>query len=110
MVLARINSKIKEPKIEVKKESSLDKLQDFLTKVKDKKHTIKMNKSEVSCADCGSLIMKNEKITPCICYGDDRFNKITLKKTDNGYLLGFSKKWDVDNIEMILETLRKGAK
>lgn len=117
LVLAKINSKLSEPKSEVlinkiKEDNvkTLKPLKGFLDKRKNKKkHAVPLNKSEVVCPDCGSVIFKSESITPCICYGENRNSKITLHKTESNYLLTFSNSWDKENIEMILELLRKEA-
>lgn len=115
LVLAKINSKMAEKNIETnfvdlkstKKESKP--LKSFLDKRKNKQHAVPLKKSEICCPDCGDIVLKNDSITPCICYGENRKSKISLKKNDSNYLLTFSNGWDKENIEMILELLRKEA-
>jgi len=85
-------------------------LQEFLEKrKKPKEFSVQMAKGEmVSCPDCGKDIFNGNSLTPCICYGD--YGKIFLKKTENGIKVRFSRSWDIDNIEMLLEVLRKKNK
>ena len=85
-------------------------LQEFLEKrKKPKEFSVQMAKGEmVSCPDCGKDIFNGNSLTPCICYGD--YGKIFLKKTENGIKVRFSRSWDIDNIEMLLELLRKKNK
>lgn len=116
LVLAKINSKMAEKAVEVKEEpkdlvknSPSKPLKTFLDKRKKKQHAVPLNKSEIYCPDCGGVVLKSDTITPCICYGENRNSKISLKKTESNYLLTFSNSWDRENIEMILELLRKEA-
>lgn len=65
-------------------------------------------KSEThSCPDCGSTIFKNENFTPCICFGDDRNKKIFLAKTADSVIVKFSPGWEPENIELLLEAVKK---
>lgn len=87
------------------------KLKTFLDKVKNKKPqeiVIKMEKGEsFSCPDCGKKIFDQGAFSGCICYGDDRGKAVYLKKTEGGVSIRFSKGWDQENIEMLLDTLKK---
>ena len=116
LVLAKINSAMAEKKItnttsQSKDDSVLKKdsrpLKKFLERRNKKKHSVPLAKSEVCCPDCGGVILKSDNLTPCICYGENRNSKISLKKTDSNYVLTFSNSWDKENIEMILELLRR---
>lgn len=115
LVLAKINSKMTGDSVKIQnndyksKEKESNSLKKFLDKRKKKQHAIPLKKSEVCCPDCGSIVLKSEVITPCICYGENRNSKISLKKTESNYLLTFSNSWDKENIEMILDLLRKEA-
>jgi hypothetical protein len=81
-------------------------LANFLEKRHKKEFVVKLLKSEeVNCPDCGTKVFNGNLISPCVCYGD--FGKIFLKKTEEGIKVRFSNKWDVDNIEMLLEVLQK---
>jgi hypothetical protein len=100
----------KEPKfVESPKKGSP--LKDFLEKreqkIKKNEHTVYLSKGEsVCCPDCGKEIFDGDEINPCICYGD--CGKIFIRKTENGEIkVKFSKNWDIENIEMLLEILRK---
>jgi uncharacterized protein (DUF2225 family) len=81
-------------------------LQAFLENRHKKEFVVQLLKSEeVSCPDCGTKIFNGYTINPCICYGDH--GKIFLKKTEDGIKVRFSKKWEFENIEMLLDVLRK---
>jgi hypothetical protein len=82
-------------------------LQSFLDKKKQKVFNIPLHmvKSESNCPDCGVDIFNGSSITPCICYGD--VGKIFLKKTESGIKVRFSKGWELENIEMLLDVLKK---
>jgi hypothetical protein len=82
----------------------------FLHKRKIKKieYTVKMVKSEtVSCFDCGNKIFDGSGISACICYGEDYNRKVYIKKTEEGIKVSFPRSWDQENIQMLLETLRR---
>lgn len=98
----------KEPKfIGVPKKSRP--LKEFLEKrEKKKEYTIEMAKGETAdCPDCGKNIFDGKLFSGCICLGDDMERKVFIKKSEDGIKVRFSKGWDQDNIEMLLETLRK---
>lgn len=87
-------------------------LKDFLesrkSKLKKNEFNVKLLKTDtVDCPDCGQNIFKNEVISGCICLGDDREGKIFLKKSEDGIKIRFSKQWDPENIELLLEALRR---
>jgi hypothetical protein len=101
-----------QPKPEAKeipqpKESKLKNFLDSRKKKKDKEFKIVMAKSEsVSCSDCGNEIFVKGAYSGCICFGEDRGNKIFIKKNEDGYTIRFPKSWDKENIEMLLQVLR----
>lgn len=73
-----------------------------------KKPEIIIAKSEThTCPDCNSVIFKNESFTPCICFGDDRNKKIFLAKTADSVVVKFSSAWEPENIEILLEAIKK---
>ena len=84
-------------------------LKDFIErKKKPKEYRVEIAKSEtVNCPDCGQAIFgATSGFSGCICYGQDQHRKIWLKKTEDGVQLRFSRGWDIDNIEQLLEVLR----
>lgn len=88
---------------------SKSRLREFLDKKAQKKKEfhVEISKSEtVNCPDCGKDIFSNGAYTGCICMGDDRDNKIYIRKTEKGFSMRFPKSWDAENISMLLETLR----
>jgi hypothetical protein len=95
----------------IKKETSKKKelpLKKFLDRKKPKDHHIEMAKSEtVDCESCGKTIFGASGFSACICYGSDMNKKIWIKKSDDGIDIRFSRGWDPDNIEQLLETLRR---
>ena len=111
MIRMRLTQAIRESvenKEEVVKKDS-KKLKQFLDG-KDKKRSefkVSMAKNEnVKCSDCGQNIFVKGAFSGCVCYGDDRNNKIYIKKNEDGVTLRFPRSWDVENINMLLETLR----
>jgi hypothetical protein len=107
---------IPEKAIEVKLEDIAKKENDkkgsplkaFLSrKNKPKEYHVEMTKSEkVDCDSCGQTIFGNGMFSGCICFGQDQHKKIWIKKSEDGIQLKFSRSWDEQNIEMLLETLR----
>lgn len=98
--------------MEIKKEKKPLKLKQFVEKISQKtdkpNYSIKIEKSEsVQCPDCGNVIFDNSGYSGCICFGPDRNKKIHIKKSEEGVRLSFSKGWDIENIEMLLEVLRE---
>jgi glycosylphosphatidylinositol transamidase (GPIT) subunit GPI8 len=98
---------------ELKMEKKLSKLKQFLERKAAKKskpsYEIRIEKSEsVICPDCGNKIFDEKSgFSGCVCFGPDRNKKIHIKKSENGIKLSFSKQWDPENIEMLLEVLRE---
>ena len=85
----------------------------FLERKKKPKilHHVEILKSEtIYCNDCGQAIFNGKSgYSGCICFGENANSKIFLKKTENdGIMVSFSRNWSGENIEMLLEALRKG--
>ncbi len=77
-------------------------------KLGKKEFSIEMTKSEiVDCPDCGQNIFNKSGISACLCYGQDMGRKVFLKKTEDGIKVSFPKSWSPENIEMLLEVLRR---
>lgn len=99
----------KEPKfVEASKKKSRP-LKEFLEKRQSKKEfSVQMAKGEtVSCPDCRKNIFDGTLFSGCVCLGDDMERKVFIKKSEDGIKVRFSKGWDQENIEMLLEVLRK---
>lgn len=96
-----------------KKESTPEKgspLKSFIDrkKKKSKEYRVEIAKSEtVNCPDCNQTIFGQGSFSCCLCYGQDQYKKIWMKKSDESIQIRFSRDWDQENIQMLLETLRK---
>jgi hypothetical protein len=92
---------------EDKKESKLKRFLDSRRQGKDME--IFLDKGEgVSCKDCGSNIFDASGWHGgCVCLGDDRNKKVWLKKTENGIAVKFSKGWDAENIQLLMDSIKK---
>lgn len=102
-------AKEKSKKEVVMEDKPAKKLKEFMNNraKKAQEFQINLGKSEtVKCDDCGKDIFVKGAYSGCICYGDDRNNKIFIKKNENGFTVRFPKSWDVENIQMLLETIR----
>jgi hypothetical protein len=83
-------------------------LAEFLESRKKKEYEIHMSKGEtVDCSDCGKNIFDGRLFSGCVCLGDDMSRKVFIKKSEDGIKVRFSKGWDQENIEMLLDTMRK---
>lgn len=98
-----------EQKVKIKKISPLKGfLDDRSKKLKKNEYAITLMKGEnVSCPDCGQSIFDGQVFAGCICLGDDMDKKVYLAKSENGMKVRFGKGWDPENIEMLLEVLRR---
>ena len=86
-------------------------LSDFIEsrkgKLEKKEHHFQLEKSEtVSCPDCGQSIFAAGAYSGCICFGESD-KKVHIKKSEDGYSIRFGKAWDVENMIMLLEILRR---
>jgi hypothetical protein len=97
----------KQEKIEKSIEKKKRPLTEFLEKAKKKhEYSVVMAKGETAdCPDCGKNIFDGKIFASCICFGDA--GKVFIKKSEDGIKVRFSKGWDEENIEMLLEVLRK---
>jgi ribosomal protein L37AE/L43A len=104
--------------IEEQKEDSMDndnkksKLRQFLeNREKKRQEPVEMDKSEdIKCPDCKTVIHKKEsnEIVPCICYGEHMTKPIKITKTEDGKIkIKFPKTFDIENIEMLLDAVKK---
>lgn len=101
---------------EVEKEGPVmtkkSKLKEFLdAREKKRQESVDMDKSEIHCPDCDSLLYKNEdknEIKLCICYGDSMNKAIKFSKAEDGKVnFKFPKSFDIENIEMLLDAIKK---
>jgi hypothetical protein len=113
LIKAKLTQMINESSKEEKpKEQKQFKLKDFLSS-----RSKKLEKNEVivkfetlektECPDCGKNLFEGNQFSGCVCLGDDRDNKILIKKTENGVKLKFPKTFDPENMQMLLEILKK---
>lgn len=76
-------------------------------KLKKNEFSIELTKGEtVDCPDCKKNIFDGQVFAGCVCLGDDRERKLYIKKTEEGIKVRFGRGWDIENMEMLLETLR----
>lgn len=91
----------------LKTQSKLKKFIEKKAKKTSREFQISLNKTEtVVCDDCKKEIFSKGAFSGCICFGDDRNNKIFIKKNEHGFTVRFPRSWDVENIQMLLEALR----
>jgi hypothetical protein len=84
------------------------KLKDFLTKKSEKQNSFKSFGASIDCPDCGSSLYKGgDKINLCICYGQFANEDIKIIKKSENYKLKFPKKFDVDNMGMLMDAIKK---
>jgi hypothetical protein len=117
IVEAKKEEKSEQPKIteEIvqtmeKKQKQPLKLKNFLEQrnFKRKSHLVSLEKShKIECPDCRSTLLKDFVYTGCVCFGENMGSKLTLKKNQMGFSVDFDDSWNKDNIEMLLEILRK---
>ena len=98
-----------EQKVKIKKVSPLKGfLEERKKKLNKSEYAITLLKNEtVRCPDCGNALIEGKVFTGCICLGDDMDKKVYLAKTENGMKIRFGKGWDPENMEMLLEVLRR---
>ncbi len=84
-------------------------LKRFLDSVKQKRaFEIKIEKSEtISCPDCLQSIFQNNIYSGCVCFGNDMSSKVFVHKAEGKTFVSFSKNWDIENIEMLVDLLHK---
>jgi len=95
------------------------KLKEFLERKKEKPlekreqgYTVHLVKGDnVSCPDCKRKLFDGSTLAGCVCYGSDMGRKVFLKKGENGTMnVKFSKGWDPENVQMLLEALKRREK
>ena len=75
---------------------------------KSKEFSVQLAKGEeISCPDCRKNIFDGNVFSGCICLGQDQNRKVFIKKSEGGVKVRFSRGWDQENIEMLLEVLQK---
>lgn len=119
LIKERLNSHIaekqqtEEPKEkQPMEENSKSKLRQFLDNMEKKRSdTVELDKSEdIKCPDCRTRIYKKEttEIIPCVCYGEHMAKPIKITKNEDGKVkIKFPKSFDIENVEMLLEALKK---
>lgn len=93
-------------------ENKKSKLRQFMDNMEKKRQeSVDMDKSEdVKCPDCKTTIHKKEssEIIPCVCYGEHMAKPIKITKAEDGKIkIKFPKNFDIENVEMLLEALKK---
>lgn len=110
MVQEYLDKKLMSIEVSIPKQSPADdeykpsslKLKEFIENKK------RLGKTEVKCIGCGTELLKSDKyITLCICYGENQDKKIKINKSESGFVLDYPKKFDKENIEMLLQSFKK---
>jgi ribosomal protein L37AE/L43A len=104
--------KKEEPQEEPVEENKKSKLRQFLeNREKKRQDPIEMDKSEdIKCPDCKTVIHKKEsnEIIPCVCFGEFFGKSIKITKTEDGKIkIKFPKNFDIENVEMLLDSVKK---
>lgn len=84
-------------------------LKQFLESRENKhQQNVELDKTEISCPDCGCSLYKGEdKINLCVCFGEFAYKDIKIIKNEDGSVkVKFPKKFGIDNIEMLLDSLK----
>lgn len=84
------------------------KLKEFLDKKNKRKQEASFEKTEnIMCPDCGTNLYDGGKnLTLCICYGEDWNKNIKIQKNEKNIKVNFPKSMEVENIDMLLGTLK----
>ena len=109
---------VEAPKEELTKEepkplSKSLKLKNFLENRKAKKtkkdshFVFKMEKSEAVCPHCKEKLFSSEGFSGCVCLGEDQQNTVLVTKNEKGIKFSFHRSWDVENIQLVLEAIKK---
>ena len=87
------------------------KLSETARKIVQRAISTKMTKAEMAlhCPDCGGKEFDGDKFVGCVCLGDlaTEGNLKVQKSEDGNYRIVFGRGWDRDNIEMLLEILKR---
>ena len=69
---------------------------------------INFEKNEnIECPDCLKSIFIKGEYRGCICFGEDEKNEAFLKKNNKNTDLYLDKDWDKENIEMLIDIIKK---
>lgn len=93
--------------------SKKHKLKEFLENRNKKEQSEEIDKSEdIECPDCATVLYKSGEshITCCICFGDMNRKPIKFTKNEGNVKFKFPKNFDVENIEMLLSSLKNKKK
>jgi hypothetical protein len=83
-------------------------LKAFIERKKKPKEYLVQKCETTDCSDCGQTIFGSGGYSGCICYGENQNSKLFLNKNEKGELsIRFSRNWSPENIEMLLDALRK---
>lgn len=112
MMLMKLTSEIHNAPVHIEHIRKGSPLKDFLelrkNKQKSKEFSVQLAKGEhVDCPDCGKQIFAAGAFSGCVCLGDDMDRKIFIKKSEEGVKIRFGRGWDEENIELLLELLRR---
>lgn len=95
---------------QIMEKTKKSKLREFLeSREQRRQECVDIDKSEISCPDCGTSLYKSEdkKIKLCICYGSHHNKELKFSKSGGGKVkIKFPKSFDIDNIEMLISAIK----
>lgn len=112
LLLERVKEAIT-PKDEFSMNEKKLKLKEFLeSRRKTTLNESAIEKHDLDCLDCtGNLYKTGDKhITCCLCFGEFYNKSIPFKKKEGKVEFKFPKNFDVENIEMLLDTIKNNKK
>ena len=82
-------------------------------KTQQREHSLQVFKHDIECPDCGVKLYKKEEdsIRACICYGygpEEKSAVVQICKSEDKISLKFNKSWEQENIEKLINTVKKG--
>jgi len=104
----KLMNKLLEDHEEEKTEEKKKSLADFVKNSNKKTLEILLEKREVSCPSCDSVIISKNEYNGCICLGEDMYSGLKMSKSENGYTsLKFDKGWSSENKERLIKIVKE---
>lgn len=108
LLLSKLTQSLENPKKSIGSEKLNKFIENRKNKEKNREFVVQMTKAEhINCPDCRKEIFDGTVFSGCLCLGSDMDKKVFFKKTEEGFKIKFPKSFDVENIEMLLDVLRR---